>query len=340
MRSAIIALTLSLASATALAQPTPTQGLVVGSGNFFSPIVADLDKAVAFYRDGLGLEVAGPPNDASGNPALRDMFGLPDASIRWVIARTSAAAGGVEIIEIKSAGGRALARNMQDPGAFTLLLIVRDMDAVLARLAKLGAPVASAGGAPAVVPMGAGRNARMVMVKDPDGHFVEIVEPEALPTDTASTDNVVEVRVRLTVADLERSLRVYRDTLGLEVMSTSQFTANPTVAGALGVPGARFRFGMLRMPGSGLVFEVIEFADLPRQTVVGRIQDPGSTRIQLRVRDVDQTIAGLAPFGSAVVSTGGRPLELPAGERKLKVAIAREPDNLFLVLIESPPPAP
>ena len=30
-------------------------GLVVGSGNFFSPIVANLDKAVAFYRDGLGL---------------------------------------------------------------------------------------------------------------------------------------------------------------------------------------------------------------------------------------------------------------------------------------------
>jgi len=59
--------------------PAPS-GLVVGSGNYFSPIVPDLDKAVAFYRDGLGLDLQGAPGDAANNPALRDMFGLPDAS--------------------------------------------------------------------------------------------------------------------------------------------------------------------------------------------------------------------------------------------------------------------
>jgi len=35
--------------------PAPT-GLVVGSGNYFSPITGNLEKAVAFYRDGLGLD--------------------------------------------------------------------------------------------------------------------------------------------------------------------------------------------------------------------------------------------------------------------------------------------
>ena len=54
-------------------------GLVVGSGNFFSPIVRDLDKAVAFYRDGLGLEVQGEPGNADTNVPLRNMFGLPGA---------------------------------------------------------------------------------------------------------------------------------------------------------------------------------------------------------------------------------------------------------------------
>jgi hypothetical protein len=117
-----IAATGVLTTALALGQPVepdgplPT-GLVVGSGNYFSPIVRDLDAATAFYRDGLGLEVQGTPGDAAANPALRDMFGLPDAQIRFAIARTSAAPGGVEMVEIATAQGRPLDRNLQDPGA-------------------------------------------------------------------------------------------------------------------------------------------------------------------------------------------------------------------------------
>ncbi|HEU4620501.1 MAG TPA: hypothetical protein VFV10_20875, partial [Gammaproteobacteria bacterium] len=86
------------------AAPAPT-GLVVGSGNFFSPIVRDLDKAVAFYRDGIGLDVQGAPSSADDNLPLRNMFGLPDAHIRWTIARPHGMRTGVEIIEISGAGG-------------------------------------------------------------------------------------------------------------------------------------------------------------------------------------------------------------------------------------------
>jgi catechol 2,3-dioxygenase-like lactoylglutathione lyase family enzyme len=225
---------------------------------------------------------------------------------------------------------------MQDPGAFTLLVLVRDLDSVFARLSMLGTPVLSAGGAPALVPMGAGQ-ARLLMVRDPDGHFVEIVQPPEIPaTQAPASANIVEVRVRLTVADVAESMRLYQDTLGLELVSRSDFIDNPTVAGALGVPHAQFRFGILRVPTTGLLFEVIDFKGLDRRTVQGDIQDPGSTRIQLRVRDIDAAIAAFARFGGTVVSTGGKPLELPAGERRLEVAIVREPDNLFAVLIESP----
>jgi hypothetical protein len=49
--------------------PEPT-GIIVGSGNFFSPIVGNLDRALAFYRDGLRLDVQGAPANADENPAL------------------------------------------------------------------------------------------------------------------------------------------------------------------------------------------------------------------------------------------------------------------------------
>jgi catechol 2,3-dioxygenase-like lactoylglutathione lyase family enzyme len=332
----VVLFTAGLVQAQPATEAAAPAGVIVGSGNFFSPIVADLDRAVAFYRDGLGFDVSGPPGDATANPPLRNMFGLPDAKIRWTIARSPGIAGGVEMVEIAGAGGEPLARRMQDPGAFTLLVLVRDLDSVFARLRMLDTPVLSAGGAPALVPMGAGQ-ARLLMVRDPDGHFVEIVQPPEIPaTQAPASANIVEVRVRLTVADVAESMRLYQDTLGLELVSRSDFIDNPTVAGALGVPGAQFRFGILRVPATGLLFEVIDFKGLDRQTVRGDIQDPGSTRIQLRVRDIDAAIAAFARFGGTVVSTGGKPLELPAGERRLEVAIVREPDNLFAVLIESP----
>jgi hypothetical protein len=37
------------------------------------------------------------------------------------------------------------------------------------------------------------------------------------------------------------------------------------------------------------------------------------------------------------MSTGGQPLDLPAGNNTLKLGIVRDPDRLFVVLIQAPP---
>jgi catechol 2,3-dioxygenase-like lactoylglutathione lyase family enzyme len=313
--------------------PTPT-GLVVGSGNYFSPIVRDLDAALAFYRDGLGLEVQGAPGDASANAALRDMFGLPDAKIRWAIARTPAAAGGVEIVEISGAGGLGLERRLEDPGAMCLVVTVRDLDATLARLTERGAPIVTRSGGPVTI----GAGTRIVVVKDPDGHFVELSQPAELPSTTAPPSaNVVGVRLRLAVADVETAVRLYRE-LGLQARApVGEFGDNPAVLDALGLPGGQYRVGLQSVSGSGLMYDFVDFKGVQRSDVRGRIQDFGSTRVQLRVRDIDAAIAAFERFGGEVVSTGGKPLELPAGNSTLKVAIVRDPNNLFVVLIETPP---
>jgi catechol 2,3-dioxygenase-like lactoylglutathione lyase family enzyme len=315
--------------------PEPT-GLIVGSGNYFSPIVANLDAAVAFYRDGLGLDVQGAPGDAASNPALRDMFGLPDAQIRWSIARTPAAGGGVEIVEISGAEGKPLERGIEDPGAITLKATVRDLDATLARLKQLGAPVVTKG--PPVTLNIAGQSARIVTLKDPAGHFVELMQPELPETQVPATANVVGVRVRLTVGDVERSMSLYRDALGLkELVAPPAFRGDASVLAALGLSKGQYRVGVLQVPTSGLILDFLEFSGGDAQKAPGRIQDPGSTRVQIRVSDIDAAIGAFKRFGGEVVSTGGAPLELPAGESKLKVAIVRDPDNLFVVLIQAPP---
>jgi catechol 2,3-dioxygenase-like lactoylglutathione lyase family enzyme len=326
------------AQAAAQTGPAPT-GLIVGNGNFFSPIVADLDKALVFYRDGLGFETAGAPGEATGTAPLMNMFGLPpEAKLRYQIARPPASRTGVEIIEVSGAGGKPLDRRLQDPGAAMLIVLVRDIDAALAKLKAVGAPVLTRGGMAMTVPGGA-HPARMAVVKDPDGHFVELAQLDPLPaTQAPATANVVGVRVRLIVDDVDKAMRLYKDALGMSEMLAPSFRDDSGVLAGFGMREGQYRAAMLQVPTTGLVFEPMDFKDIDRKTVHGRIQDPGSTRIQLQVRDVDAAIAALKQAGGTVQTTGGKSMDLPAGPNTLKVAMVRDPNDLFVVLIQAAAP--
>jgi catechol 2,3-dioxygenase-like lactoylglutathione lyase family enzyme len=320
----------------ASAGPAPT-GLVVGSGNYFSPIVADLEKAIAFYG-AIGFQFQGEPANANANPQLRAMFGLPDSRLRYQIGRAPSIAGGVEIIEVSRANGQPVTRAVQDPGSVTLVATVRDLDGAFGRVKQLGAPVTTRSGGPIKV----GAVGRMVVVQDPAGHFVEIVQPDKLTeAQSAAAGNVVGVRVRFTVSDVDRAIKLYRDTLGLhELAPVGQYGGDAAVLDALGLSAGQYRVGQLQVPASGLQFTLIDFKGVERKTKLAGIQDAGSTRIQFRVADIDAAVAALGKAGGAFISTGGKPLDLPAGANTLKVGIVRDPDNLFLVLINAPPPAP
>ena len=325
----------AVAAGHALGQATSdpnAAGLVVGSGNYFSPIVRDLDAALTFYRDGLGLEVVAPPGNAADNPALRAMFGLPQASIRWAIARAPAAPGGVELVEISNAGGRQVERKLEDPGANCLVVTVRDLDATLARLQSLGAPMVTLGGEPVTI----GQGTRIVIVRDPDGNFVELSQPAELPGTAPATGNVVGVRVRFGVADVHTAAELYQKGLGLIPRAPiGEFGDNDAVLRALGLASGRYRVAQQNVPGSELMYDFVDFAGVDRRTVPSRIQDFGSTRVQLRVRNLDEAIAAFERFGGEVVSSGG-PVTLPTGNGAIRAAMVRDPNNLFVVLIETP----
>jgi predicted enzyme related to lactoylglutathione lyase len=223
-----------------------------------------------------------------------------------------------------------------------LEVFVRDVDATLARVKALGAPVVTRGGEPVAI---TAPDLRIVVVRDPAGHFVQLGQPRIIRVPGAT--NVFNVRVRHTVQDLESALALYRDALGLQGINRLQgsrrvppYAAYGAVQNALGVgPDTIYRYAELVVPGSGLVLELIEFKDMRRHAERARLQDPGSTRIQLRVADIDAAAAAVVQAGGTFVSTGGRPLDLPAGNLTLKAGIVRDPDDLFLVLIQAPPPA-
>lgn len=317
------------------AGPAPT-GLVVGSGNFYSPIVANLDEAVTFYR-AIGFTVLGEPTNADNNPQLMKMFGLPDARLVQNIGRAPPTPGGVEIVEISQSDGVRVERAIDAPGTVMLTVAVRDLDATLERLKRLGAPVVTSGGAP--VPL---NNAgfRGVLIKDPAGHFVELVQyASPRPAMPGESSSIVGVRVRHTVENLESAIRLYQGALGLQgPAEVPAYTRDSNVIRMLGLPrDTQWRYTTLTVPTSGLLLELIEFKGSRRPAAPARVQDPGSTRMQLRVSDIDAAVAALVQAGGTFMSTGGQPLDLPAGNNVLKVGIVRDPDGLFVVLIQAPP---
>src|SRR5207249_2784674 len=83
------------------------------------------------------------------------------------------------------------------------------------------------------------------------------------------------------------------------------------VMAMMGLPAAaEFRVATAALPGSQpLVLEFIEFkGPVDMKVVNSRVQDPGSYRLQLNVRDIDETLAALKKAGSRVLSSGGAPV--------------------------------
>jgi catechol 2,3-dioxygenase-like lactoylglutathione lyase family enzyme len=318
--------------------PAPT-GLVVGSGNFYSPIVANLEDAIAFYR-AVGFEFQGEPANADANLPLRQMFGLPEAKLRYQIGRAQGLPGGVEIIEISGAGGQRLNLKVQDPGTVLLQVVVRDLDAAIARLEAVKAPVATRSGGVAAIPE---NGLRSILVQDPAGHFIRLVQPaNAAANQAFPPGDIRGIRVRHTVENLDRALALYRDALGLQAgraPSSADYSTNAAIVDSFGLPeGTQWRLAQLTVPTSGIALELIEFKGA-RRGPPPDLADPGATRIQLRVADIDAAAAAIVKAGGTFISTGGKPLDLPAGNGTLKVGVVRDPDGYFLVLINSPPPA-
>jgi predicted enzyme related to lactoylglutathione lyase len=301
---------------------------VIGSGNF-SPIVQDLEKSLAFYSNLVGSTPVATPAYSS-DPALLNFLGAPTAQLRFSTVRIPGSPMGIEIVEFKDIERKAVHPRIQDPGATMLILLVRDVDSALARAKAAGATVVTAAGAPMTLPNGKDRG---VIVKDLDGFHIALVQQDPLPQTTAqAASNVIGARVSLTVADMDETMKVYRDFLGFQP-EVEESRINPTVLNLTNTPGAQIRRTSARVPGSTLQLEFLEFKGIDRKPIGAHIQDPGATRLQLRVRDTDATVKKLTSMGGQVVTTGGD--GGPINMQGLRVALVRELNNLFLVIMQS-----
>src|SRR5580658_10223544 len=236
--------------------------------------VADLDKTVKFYQDGLGLTPVGPggkpmttlPTPQPLNEDLSKFTDTHGAKFRNALFHIPGAMLDLELTEFSATSLKKAVPHMQDPGAATLVLMVRDVDAALDGVKKNGGSVLSKGGAPMKIG-GEASQSRSVFVRDPDGFMLELAGIQPPPKSSASADsNILGGRIGVTIKDTDQTMKFYHDVLGFETKPAPvAYQTNPTIASLIDAKGAHWRISTAKVPGTSVDLELLEFKDVPRK---------------------------------------------------------------------------
>jgi catechol 2,3-dioxygenase-like lactoylglutathione lyase family enzyme len=266
------------------------------------------------------------------------MYGV-HGNIRNFTLRIPGTDMGIEPVQWSDAKGKLLPSRVQDPGAAHLILNTWNMDGMMARIAKGGAQVLTAGGKPVIV-AGPNGNNRVVWLREPNGFFVELIQPDPPPpapgaNGAPAASYYMGGHAGFAVADLDKTVHFYRDVLGFQAQA-GEFMSNKDQLDAFGVRGAQYRTATLRTPGNTPEIRLVEFKGVDRKPLEMNIVDPNAMVLRMRVRGIDALAARLKAAGTKIVSLSGAPY--PNGPTRW--FMVEGPDNVFVQLTEAPANAP
>lgn len=289
--------------------------------------VNTLDKTLAFYREVFGLNAEPRPFPNPGVPALTNS---PGVSLRLAMLHFPKASYGFELTEFSGVDRKpGRAARQTDPGAGTLVLRVRDLDAVVTAAKKLDAPIVTRSQAPVKVSVS---GVRSILLRDPDGYFVEAVETPS--SNGAPSDGLVQsVAMGFTADDLDTTLKFYRDLLGFELKGNMAYTSTPAILDLVDAPkGAEFRLISGNIPGTNAEIAFYEFKGIQRTPFHLRVPDPGAPAICLRVKDLDGLLKRMRAAGVPVISRNGEVVQFTPTVRNVFVT---DPNGVNIELYES-----
>ena len=296
-----------------------------------------LDKTVPFYRDVLGLPVNGSRDPLSQQPQKLDedmskFTATKGMSFRAATFRIPNAAFGFELTEFTGGSRKPVRPNIQDIGAATLALQVRDIEKVVAKVKASGAAIVTAGGAPVNPTGNPNSKLREIVVRDPDGFFVELQQPDPLPASAANAaGDILGASVQFSIENSATAVAFLRDAIGFNARPTGPLGTNAVVANLIGLPGSQWRITHGNIPGTTLDFGLIEYSGVPRAKIVAGAEDPGSPAFTMVVRDLSAAVEQWTKAGGTVATTGGKPIVRANGAGNVFV---RDVNGLMWELIQ------
>jgi catechol 2,3-dioxygenase-like lactoylglutathione lyase family enzyme len=298
-------------------------------------VAANLDKSIEFYRDVIGLELTGAPGPHlfSANAVVSTLYDATGVQTRVASLRIPGSEMAVELVEFMGTTTSPARPRVQDPGAITLHLMLRDLDAVMAKVKQTKTPVMTTG-RESVTLGGSSEKTREVLVRDPDGIFVRLTQHDPLPATTAPPSaNVIGAGFGVTLSDTDKTVQLYRDVLGFQPQADAGFHADQNQILVMGTPSAQLRRSTSLIPGTSFQVEFFEFKGIDQKPSHPAIHDPGGSVLRLRVRDIDRIVKALKAAGDPVVSAGGEPVSTG----RSRAVILRDLNNLYLQPMQAAP---
>ncbi|MEO8423733.1 MAG: VOC family protein [Actinomycetota bacterium] len=137
--------------------------------------VSDLDASIVFWRDVVGLELAGSGEVAY--PHLDEIIGLGPTRLRWAELLIPGQ-GLLELFQyLQPLGSSRAGQRTADPGTVHLCLECDDLESLLSRIRGSGYP--SRTPAAVRIPFGDWQDWLSVYVSSPDGVTLELVQRPA-----------------------------------------------------------------------------------------------------------------------------------------------------------------
>jgi predicted enzyme related to lactoylglutathione lyase len=329
---AVLALTLAVSAQT----PTP---MVVSLGNL-AHTAESIEKTVPFYRDVIGLPFTNARDPLTQQPQtlnedMSKFTATKGAKFRAAIFRIPNANFGFELTEFTGIPRKSVQPKLQDIGTATLALQIRDMDKMLAKVKAAGATIVTAGGAPINPSGNASSKLRELLIRDPDGFFVSLQQPDPLPAAAASTTgDVLGGSVQLSIGDTAKTVAFLRAAIGFNARPSGQMGSNPIVANLINLPGSQWRITHGSIPGTTLDFGLIEYSGVPRVPFILGAEDPGSPAFTMVVRDIDAGVEQWVKAGGTVVTIGGKAIKRANGAGNVFV---RDVNGFMWELIQQAP---
>jgi len=327
------------------AQPAAAPaGEVIGVGNFLH-VVADAERALTFYHDVLGMDL--PPVAPNAPPVviprpylttteIQDLYDAPGVPYRVTQGMIAESPMRDENVEWNVGDRKPIRPRLQDPGAGVMVMHVRDLDTIMVRVKQAKSTVVTTGGQPVAVAGPEGKS-RSVVLQDPDGFFVQLIQPDSLPATAAqASNNIYDIGFGVTVDNRDRMLAVFK-AMGFEPLlgDWSKDKAQARVAGV--AASTRIRRATALVPGTTFEVTFTEFKGLDKKHYQSRVRDPGTSMLRLRVRDMDSILARVKAAGLTVASRAGQPVTVMGANGGQHIAIMDGPDNLKIQFVHAIP---
>jgi catechol 2,3-dioxygenase-like lactoylglutathione lyase family enzyme len=277
---------------------------IISLSHFIHAVTA-LGPTTSFYHDLFGLEIPATRPFAGDGPAkLNNVDGLTLNIAFPIIEPDKVRMEFTEFHNVERKGMQALPT---DPGSFQLVLHVRDLDAVVDAARKLSAPIVTAGAAPVKIDTAKGPR-RAIVIRDPDGYMVRVIEDTP---EEATTPGQLQAGVALDVGvtNLKDTMKWYHEDLGLTATGDAKFKSDKAMRELVGAPaGSEYREASVRFPMSNARLIFSEWKGMPRTKFHERVPDPGAGGFVAQVSDLNGMVKLFRAQSIHIESKGNAPV--------------------------------